>query len=83
MLLSPNTTVVLFGCFEQLEMAITRRRSASLTERLHLLRRHRFETARNSHVLMQHVQRVDTANCGRDRQTHRVAQRLFRPHDAV
>ena len=58
MLLSPNTTVVLFGCFEQLEMAITRRGSASLTERLHLLRRHRLEVARNSHVLMQHVRAI-------------------------
>ena len=67
MLLSPNSSVVFFCCFEQLEMAITRRRSASLTERLHLLRRHRFEAARNSHVLVQHVQRVDTANCGRGR----------------
>jgi hypothetical protein len=38
MLLSPNSTVVFLCCFEQLEMAITRRRSASLTERLHLLR---------------------------------------------
>src|SRR5580704_7947689 len=51
MLLSANPTVVFFGCFEQLEMTISGRRSASLTERLHLLRRHRFETARNSHVL--------------------------------
>src|ERR1700684_2881560 len=64
-------------------MAITRRSSASLTERLHLLRRHRFEAARNSHVLVQHVQRVDTANCGRDRQTHCITKRFFRPHDAV
>jgi hypothetical protein len=55
MLLSPNYSVVFFCRFEQLEMAITRRRSASLTERLHLLRRHRFEAARNSHVLVQHV----------------------------
>jgi hypothetical protein len=38
MLLSPNSTVVFLCCFEQLEMAIARRRSASLTERLHLLR---------------------------------------------
>src|ERR1700722_8857058 len=83
MLLSPNTTVVLLGRFEELEMAITRGRSASLTERLHLLRRNRFETARYSHVLTQHVQRVDTANCGRYGQTHRVAQRLFRAHDAI
>jgi hypothetical protein len=37
MLLSPNFAVVFFCCFEQFEMAITRRRSASLTERLHLL----------------------------------------------
>ena len=66
MLLSPNTTVVLFGCFEQLEMAVTRRRSASLTKGLHFLRRHRFEAARDSHVLVQHVKRVDTTNCGRD-----------------
>src|SRR5271165_4903767 len=83
MLLSPNTTVVFFGCFEQLEMAITRRRSASLTKRLHFLMRHRFETACNSHVLVQDVQRVDSANCGRYGQTHCVAQRLFRPHDAI
>src|ERR1017187_5726436 len=60
MLLSPNSTVVFFCCFEQLEMAITRRRSASLTERLHLLRRHRLEAARNSRVLTQTVQRVGT-----------------------
>src|ERR1700721_1276990 len=83
MLLSPNSAVVFFGCFEQLEMAISRRRSASLTERLHFLRRHRFEAPRYSHVLTQHVKRVDTANCGRYGQTHRVAQRLFRPHDAI
>src|ERR1700723_3955056 len=83
MLLSPNASVVFFCCFEQLEMAITRRKSASLTERLHLLRRHRFEAARNSHVLVQHVQRVDTANCGRDRETHRITKRFFRPHDAI
>ena len=51
MLLSPNPAVVFFCCFEQLEMAITRRRSASLPERLHLLRGHRLEAARNSHVL--------------------------------
>src|SRR6202041_580187 len=83
MLLSPNSSIVFFCCFEQLEMAITRRRAASLTERLHLLRRHRFEAARNSHVLVQHVQRVDTANCGRDRETHRITKRFFRPHDAI
>src|SRR5580698_301278 len=83
MLLSPDSPVVFFCCFEQLEMAITRRRSASLTERLHLLRRHRFESARNSHVLVQHVQRVDTANCGRDRQAHCITKRFFRPHDAI
>ena len=83
MLLSPNSAVVFFCCFEQLEMAITGTRSASLTESLHLRRRHRFETARNPHVLTQHVQRVDTTNCGRHGQTHRVAQRLFRPHNAV
>jgi hypothetical protein len=56
MLLSSNLSVVFFCGLEQLEMAITRRRFASLTERLHLLRRHRFEAARNSHVLVQHVQ---------------------------
>ena len=83
MLLSPNFPVVFFCCFEQLEMAITRRRSASLAERLHRLRRHRFEAARNSHVLMQHVQRVDTTNCGRDRQTHCITKRFFRPDDAI
>src|ERR1700693_3736548 len=82
MLLSPNSSVVFFCGFEQLEMAITRRRSASLTERVHLLRRHRFEAARNSDVLVQHVERVDTANCGRDRQTHCITKRFFRPHDA-
>src|SRR6202049_31264 len=64
-------------------MAITRRRSASLSEHLHLLRRHRCEAARNSHVLVQYVQRVDTANCGRDRQTHCITKRFFRPHDAI
>src|SRR5271154_6361971 len=64
-------------------MAITRRSFASVTERLHLLRRHRFEAARDSHVLAQHVQRVDTANCGRDRQTHCIAKRFFRPYDAI
>src|SRR6202007_1140018 len=83
MLLSSNLSVVFFCGLEQLEMAITRRRFASLTERLHLLRRHRFEAARNSHVLVQHVQRVDTANCGRDRQTHCITKRFFRPHDAI
>src|ERR1700747_583601 len=83
MLLSPNSSVVFFCCLEQLEMAITRRRSASLTERLHLLRRHRFEAARNSYVLVEHVQRVDTANCGHDWQTHCITKRFFRPHDAV
>src|ERR1700735_2187114 len=83
MLLPPNFTVIFLCGFEQLEMAITRRRSASLTERLHLLRRHRFEAARNSHVLVQHVQRVDTANCGRARQTHCITKRFFRPHDAI
>src|SRR5580693_8926317 len=83
MLLSPNSSVVFFCCFEQLEMAITRRRSASLTERLHLLRRHRFEAARNCHVLVQHVQRVHAANSGRDRQTHCITERFFRPHDAI
>src|SRR5580704_1465157 len=83
MLLSPNFSVVSFCCLEQFEMAITRRRSASLTERLHLLRRHRFEAARNCQVLAQHVQRVDAANCGRDRQTHCITKRFFRPHDAI
>src|ERR1700688_1378635 len=83
MLLSANSTVVFLGCFEQLEMAITRRRSASLAEGMHLLNLHRFEAARNFHVLMQHLQRVDTANCGGDRQTHCVTQRLFRPHGAI
>src|SRR6202795_521552 len=83
MLLSPNSSVVFFCGFEQLEMAITRRRSASLTERVHLLRRHRFEAARNSDVLVQHVQRVDTANCGRDRQTHCITKRFFRLYDAI
>src|SRR5271169_5898531 len=83
MLLSPNASVVFFCGFEQLEMAITRRRPAALTERLHLLRRHRFEAARNSYVLVQHVQRVDTANCGRDRQTHGITKRFFRLHDAI
>ena len=83
MLLSPNSSVVFFCCFVQLEMAITRRRSASLTERMHRLRRQRFEAARNFHVLMQHLQRVDTANCGRDRQTHCITKRLFRPHDTI
>src|SRR6202035_5559627 len=83
MLLSPNSSVVFFCCFEQLEMAITRRRSASLTEHLHLLRRYRFEAARNSHVLVKHVQRIDTANCGRDRQTHCITKRFVRPHDAI
>src|ERR1700728_4572092 len=83
MLLSPNFAIVFFCGFEQLEMAITRSRSASLTERLHVLRRHRFEAARNSHVLVQHVQRVDTANCGRDRETHCITKRFFRPHDAI
>jgi hypothetical protein len=56
MLLSPNFSVISFCRFEQFEMAITRCRSASLTERLHLLRRHGFEAARNSYVLVQHVQ---------------------------
>ena len=83
MLLSPNASVVFFCCFEQLEMAITRRRSASLTERLHLLRRHRFEAACNSHVLVQHVQRVDAANSGCDGQAHCITKRFLRPHDAV
>jgi len=83
MLFSPNASVVFFCGFEQFEMAVTRSRSASLTERLHLLRRHRFEAARNSHVLVQHVQRVDTANCGRDRQAHRITKRFFRPYDAI
>ena len=83
MLLSPNPAVVFFCCFEQLEMAITRTRPASLPERLHLLRGHRLEAARNSDVLTQHVQRVDSANRGRDGQTYRVAQRLFCPYDAV
>src|ERR1700757_2014064 len=83
MLLSPNAAIVFFCRFEQLEMAITRRKFASLTERLHLLRRHRFEAARNSHILMQHVQRIDTANCGRDRQTHCITKRFFRLHDAM
>jgi hypothetical protein len=41
----------IFLWFEQFAMAITRRRAAALTERLHLLRRHRFEAARNSQVL--------------------------------
>src|ERR1700745_1715038 len=83
MLLPPNASVVFFCCFEQLKMAITRSRSASLTERLHLLRRHRFEAARNSHVLVQHVQRVDAANSGRDRQTHCIARRSFRSAAAI
>src|SRR5258707_7961228 len=83
MLLSPNAAVVFFCRFEQLEVAITRRSSASLTECLHLSRRHRFESARNAHVLLQHVQRVDPANGGRDRQTHRITKRFFRPHDAI
>src|ERR1700690_2311879 len=83
MLFSPNASVVFFCGFEQFEMAVTRSRSASLTERLHLLRRHRFEAARTSHVLVQHVQRVDTANCGRDRQGHRITKRFFRPSDAI
>src|ERR1700761_7759753 len=83
MVLSPNPAVVFFRCFEQFEMAITRRRSASLTERLHLFRRHWNEPARNSHVLAQQVQRVDTANCGCDRQTHCVMQCLLCPHYAI
>src|SRR5271156_909732 len=83
MLFAPNPAVIFFCCLEQLEMAITRRRSASLPERLHLLRRHRMEAARNSNVLTQHVQRIGAANCGRHGQTHRVAQRLFCPDDAV
>src|SRR6202007_795183 len=83
MLLSSNLSVVFFCGLEQLEMAITRRRFASLTERLHLLRRHRLEAARNSHVLVQDVQRVDTTNGGRDRQTHCITKRFFRPHDAI
>src|ERR1700685_482803 len=64
-------------------MAITRRRSASLTKALHFLGRHRFEAARNSHVLVQHVQRVDAANSGGDRQAHCIAKSFFRPHDAI
>src|ERR1700679_2697106 len=83
MLLSANSTVVFFCCFVQLEMAITRRRSASLAERMHRLRRQRFEAARNFHVLMQHLQRVDTANCGRDRQAHCVTKRLSRSNAAI
>src|SRR3984957_17321440 len=83
MLLTPNPAVVFFRCFEQFEMAITRRRSASLTERLHLFRRHRIEPARDSHVLAQQVQRVDTANCGCDRQTHCVMQCPLPPPDAI
>src|ERR1700722_5468341 len=83
MLLSPNPAVVFFRCFEQFEMAITRRRSASLTERLHFFRRHWVEPARDSHVLAQQVQRVDTANGGCDRQAHCVTQCLMRPHDAI
>src|SRR5271156_5861143 len=83
MLLSPNPAVVFFRCLEQFEMAITRRRSAPLTERLHLFGRHWIEPARDSHVLVQQVQRVDTANCGCDRQTHCVMQCLLRSHDAI
>ena len=83
MLLSPNAAIVFFCCFEQLEVAITRSRSASLAEGLHFLRRHRLEAARNSHVLVQHVQRVNPANCGRDRQTHCITKRFFRPHHAI
>jgi len=83
MLFSPNFSVVFFGCFEQLKMAITRRRSASLAERLHLLRRHRFEAVRNSHILVQHVQRIDPANSGRNRQTHCITKRFFRPDHAI
>jgi hypothetical protein len=83
MLLPPNASVVFFCGFEQLKVAITRRRSASLTEHLRLLGRNRFKAARNSQVLVQHVQRVDTANCGRDRQTHCITKRFFRTHDAI
>ena len=32
---------------------------------------------------MQHVQRVNPANCGRDRQTHCITKRFFRPHHAI
>jgi hypothetical protein len=83
MLLSPNSAVVFFCCFEQLEMAVTGMSSASLAERLHLLRRHRLEATCNSHVLTQHVQRVNTANRCSHWQTHRVAQRLLCSHRAV
>ena len=51
-LISSDFAVVFFCCFVQFEMAIARRRSESLTQRMHFLRGQRLEAACNFHVLL-------------------------------
>src|SRR5271169_1144765 len=63
--------------FVELESAISRIGTAAVAQRLHCLRLHGFEILRYFQRLLQCFWLVNTGNCSRHRQTHRVSERFF------
>src|SRR5438874_10943081 len=72
--LTPQVSVVFFGCLEQLQVTVRGIHSARFANSLHLGSTERLKATCGLKILTQHAKRIDAANAHRNRQAYGIAQ---------